>query len=62
MISDNASNKILVVDDDRDVLEMVSSLLIYWGHNVIACNNAQKAAEECRKGSICLIVSDVRMP
>lgn len=62
MISINASNKILVVDDDPTVLEMVSSLLIYWGHNVIACNSAQKATEECRKGGICLIVSDVRMP
>ena len=61
MISVN-DHKLLIVDDDPLVLESVSSLLTMWGYDVLACGSTQKAIEECRKGGIDLVVSDIRMP
>lgn len=54
--------KILVVDDDPAVLELVSSLLLMWGHDVLPCSSAQEAIAACREGGVNLVVSDVRMP
>ena len=61
-MSSDKDHKLLIVDDDPLVLESASSLLKMWGYDVLACGSAQKAIEECRKGGIDLVVSDVRMP
>lgn len=55
-------HRILIVDDDPAVLEMVSSMLTLWGYDVLACGSAHKAMEECCKEGVDLVVTDVRMP
>jgi DNA-binding NtrC family response regulator len=54
--------KILIVDDDSHVLESTSSLIRMWGYETVVCRNAQEAMEECLKGGICLVLSDIKMP
>lgn len=56
-------NKILVVDDDSFVREMLSSILEASGYQVVTAENGLQALQECRIDSeIDLIVSDVNMP
>jgi len=61
MCTDDAF-KILIVDDDSHVLESISSLIRMWGYETVVCRGAQEAMEECLKGGICLVLSDIRMP
>lgn len=61
MGTDNGE-KILVVDDDPAVLELVSSFLIMWGHDALACGSAEEAIAAFREGGVNLVVSDIRMP
>ncbi len=57
-----SSRKLLIVDDDPAVLEMVTAMLRFWGYEALGCPSAVNALAECRKGGICLVVSDIRMP
>jgi sigma-B regulation protein RsbU (phosphoserine phosphatase) len=61
MCSDDAF-KILIVDDDSHVLESTSDLIRMWGYETVVCRSAQEAMEECHKGGICLVLSDIKMP
>lgn len=55
--------RILVVDDDAFVREMLSSILEACGYLVLTAENGIQALELCRNDdSIGLIVSDVNMP
>ncbi len=55
--------KILIVDDDVFVREMLSSILETSGYNVVMAENGLQALEKCIADStIDLIVSDVNMP
>lgn len=54
--------KILVVDDDPDVLEAVSSLMIYRGFTVISCGNSKDALTQLREKKIVAVLTDINMP
>lgn len=56
------SQKILLVDDEPDILEFISYNLEKEGYTVFTCTNGRQAIELARKELPDLIVLDVMMP
>ena len=54
--------KILVVDDDQGMRELLEIMLTEEGYQVNAVGDPRKALVQCRKESYDLIVTDLRMP
>ena len=54
--------KILIVDDEEDVLEVTSYHFLEHGFAVEATTNPRQALTILQQGDIDLILSDVRMP
>jgi len=55
-------NKILIADDDNEMLETLSSMLEAEGYQVIKAENGQEAVELARKELPALIMLDIHMP
>lgn len=54
--------RILVVDDERSVRELVAESLSYIGHHVITAADGMDAAEKLKNGSFDIVVTDMDMP
>ena len=54
--------KILVVDDEKDVVELLSFLLEKDGYNVVTASNGREALEAVPSEKPDLILLDVMMP
>lgn len=54
--------KILVVDDEQDILELIRHALNKEGFEVFVCANGQQAVEKTKKINPDLILMDVMMP
>jgi two-component system alkaline phosphatase synthesis response regulator PhoP len=59
---DTSEYKILIVDDEDDILEFVSYNLRKEGYNVLVSNNGQNAIKKAREHLPHLIILDVMMP
>ena len=55
-------NTILVVDDDKKQLEMLTSYLEANGFGTISAENGADAYQKIKKNKIDMIISDIRMP
>ncbi|MGD9643401.1 MAG: response regulator [Elusimicrobiales bacterium] len=55
-------NKILIADDDNEMLETLSSMLEAEGYQVIKAENGQEAVELARKELPALVMLDIHMP
>lgn len=55
-------NKILIADDDAEMLETLSSMLEGEGYTVIKAENGQEAVEMARKELPALVMLDIHMP
>lgn len=55
-------NKILLIDDDKDVLRSLDNLLKKEGYNVTAVDNGLRAIETVKKDIFDLVITDIRMP
>jgi len=53
---------ILCVDDNEQSLSIRKVMLETRGYRVIACNNAEEAISEFRKGGVDLVLTDLIMP
>jgi len=53
---------ILVVDDEKDILEQFPSIINRWGHNVFTASNGFDALQIFEKHDVDLVVTDIRMP
>ncbi len=58
---DNATT-ILIVDDDKHVLNTVKMLLQEEGYSTIACGNPYDAVEVLRESGSDIVLSDIKMP
>ena len=58
----NKNIKILLVDDEPDILEIISYNLTDQGYTVFTTNNGQKAIKKAKKEKPHLIILDVMMP
>jgi CheY-like chemotaxis protein len=57
------TQKILVVDDDADIREVLSEVLVESGHEVMTASNGLEALEILRGGwSPCMVLLDLMMP
>jgi len=54
--------KILIAEDEQDILELIIFTLQFGGHEVIPTTNGEEALEMARKESPDLALLDVRMP
>lgn len=54
--------KILACDDDESILEVVKTILLAEGYDVITANNGKEAIEAFKKESPDLIILDISMP
>jgi two-component system response regulator HydG len=55
-------NRILLIDDDKDVLRSLENLLKKEGYDVTAIDDSSKAIEAAKKDSFDLVITDIRMP
>jgi signal transduction histidine kinase len=55
-------NNVLVVDDEPDLLESTSLLLIQTGYTVTSCSNAYEALTKIQENNIDVVLSDIKMP
>jgi CheY-like chemotaxis protein len=56
------NHRILVVDDEEDVLEFLTMFLTSLGWSVTAASSAAKALEELEKNTYFLVLTDIAMP
>lgn len=57
------NHKILVVDDDADIREVLSEVLTESGHHVTTATNGLEALQILRKGLLpCMVFLDLMMP
>ncbi len=54
--------RILVVDDEPEVLLLLTDILESVGHEVIRATNGEEGLREFHKGNVDLIVTDIIMP
>ena len=56
--------KLLIVDDDSDIVQVLKMGLLKNGFSVEACTNPQEALQSFKSDaeSYCLVLSDMRMP
>lgn len=54
--------KILVVDDDQGMKELMEIMLLQEGYDVISTEEPLKAIELCRKTNFDLVITDLKMP
>jgi two-component system NtrC family sensor kinase len=57
-----AGKRIMVIDDEEEILEVVGRILKRMGHRVIAVDSAETALDEIESGHHDLVICDVRMP
>ena len=53
---------VLLVEDDRDIREMIGTLLDMSGFAVVACDNAECALDALREQEIDLVLTDYALP
>jgi CheY-like chemotaxis protein len=56
------AKKILVVDDEADIVEFLTALLSDHGYDVSAARNGVEAMDRVREGPPALILLDLQMP
>ena len=54
--------RILVVDDDKDILRMAEQILAEAGHVVVSASSAMEAVDHLRNASFDMVLSDANMP
>jgi len=54
--------KVLVVDDEESVREMVSKIVTHIGHEVVTAGNGKEALEELRNEPFTILITDIKMP
>src|SRR5580692_5095793 len=58
----SASHRVLLVDDDADVLEMMTLTLIHKGFEVVAASTVTEALKLITTASFDVLITDLHMP
>lgn len=54
--------RVLVADDEEDILELLSELLHRWGYDPVTAKNGREALETFKKQHFDLVLTDLKMP
>jgi signal transduction histidine kinase len=54
--------RILVVDDEESIREMVSKIVNHIGYEAVTARNGREALEILRKGPFAILITDIKMP
>jgi DNA-binding NtrC family response regulator len=54
--------KVLVVEDEKDVREVVSEMLKGWGYEPVVAENGKVGLDMFRSHLFSLVITDIRMP
>jgi two-component system, chemotaxis family, CheB/CheR fusion protein len=54
--------RVLVVDDEAEIRDILSILLSFWGHEVFVAKNGEEALQVVNDFRPDLVVSDIAMP
>lgn len=61
MKAETKSKKILIVDDEQDILDSLSIILEDEGYEVATANGGEEAYAQCQNKDFGLMITDVRM-
>jgi YesN/AraC family two-component response regulator len=61
-MSDHSDWHILVIDDEEDILDVMSLALRDYGYRVTTAQNGSTGLEQCQKTSPQIVITDIRMP
>ncbi|PJA29288.1 MAG: hypothetical protein CO189_02760 [candidate division Zixibacteria bacterium CG_4_9_14_3_um_filter_46_8] len=61
-IIDSSKGRILIVDDDQFILEILKTILEREGYSTLTANSGESALETIKSNPINLIISDIIMP
>ena len=53
---------ILVVDDEKNIVTIISKMLEKWGYNAIQANSGDEALEKIKSVPIDMVITDLMMP
>jgi len=56
------NKRVLIVDDDKDLLEVITDLLELYGYEVYMAIEGEDALDVMKERDINAVVSDIRMP
>ncbi|MGI8813679.1 MAG: response regulator, partial [Pyrinomonadaceae bacterium] len=62
MNSETSMSRILIVDDDEELCELVSEYLTAEGFHTTCVNDGEKGLEGARSGAFDLAILDVMLP
>ena len=54
--------KLLIVDDDQDMLSVLKGLFLQEGYHVETCPNGKEAISKCQAATFDIVVTDIIMP
>ena len=53
---------ILVVDDEKNIVTIISKMLEKWGYNAVQATSGDEALEKIKSAPIDLVITDLMMP
>ncbi len=53
---------ILVVDDEEDIVQLMSETLSLWGHQAVTAKDGEEAMAKFQETPVDLVISDIRLP
>lgn len=57
-----AVQKVLVVDDERQVCDIIADALVYIGHDVVTAGDGEEALEKVGTDTYTIVITDMDMP
>lgn len=53
---------VMIVDDEEDIVQLMSETLHHWGYNPITAMDGEEALEKFHENPIDVVISDLRLP
>lgn len=55
-------SNVMIVDDEEDIVELMSETLDNWGYHAITAKDGEEALEKFQESPVDLVVTDLRLP